>query len=29
MRDGIPGERLIPGHKYNFLIKEVKQQSSG
>ena len=26
MRDGIPGERLIPGHKYNFLIKEVKQQ---
>ncbi len=29
MRDSIPGERLIPGHKYNFLIKEVKQQSSG
>ena len=28
-RDSIPGEKLIPGHKYNFLIKEVKQQSSG
>ena len=28
-REGIPGEKLIPGHKYNFLIKEVKQQSSG
>ena len=28
-RDSIPNEKLIPGHKYNFLIKEVKQQSSG
>ena len=28
-REGIPGEKVIPGHKYNFLIKEVKQQSSG
>lgn len=29
LREGIPGEKIIPGHKYNFLIKEVKQQSSG
>lgn len=29
MRDTIPHEALIPGQKYNFYIKEVKQQSAG
>lgn len=28
-REGIPGEKLLPGKKYNFLVKEVKQQSAG
>lgn len=28
-REGIPGEKIIPGKKYNFLVKEVKQQSAG
>ena len=28
-REGIPGEKLFPGKKYNFLVKEVKQQSAG
>lgn len=28
-KDTIPNEKLIPGQKYYFLIKEVKQQSSG
>lgn len=29
LAETIPGETLVPGEKYNFSIKEVKQQSAG
>ncbi len=29
LKDAIPNEKLLPGHKYYFNIKSVKQQSSG
>jgi transcription antitermination factor NusA-like protein len=27
--DRIPGELLLPGQKYNFYIKDVKEQTKG
>lgn len=29
LKDAIPNEKLIPGQKYDFYIKDVKQQSAG
>ena len=28
-KECIPGENLIPGNKYKYYVKEVKQQSRG